>query len=226
MTLLVAEIFGPTFQGEGPSTGHHAVFVRLSRCNLTCSWCDTPETWDTTRYDLSAVSRRMTDSEVLRETLAVPAPLIVITGGEPLLQQDRLVWLVDMFRAHGRRTEIETNGTVVPGDGLLTAVKGWNVSPKLANSGLPYDKRINPEALRLFQSRGASFKFVVENADDLEEIAKLEEEHGLAPIWVMPQATTSSQLVTVMREIADETVARGWNLSTRLHILLEGTGVR
>ncbi|WP_433496785.1 7-carboxy-7-deazaguanine synthase QueE [Sphaerimonospora sp. CA-214678] len=227
MSLLVAEVFGPTFQGEGPSTGQRAAFLRLSRCNLTCAWCDTPETWDTSRFDLASITRRMTESEVLHEVLAVPTPLVVITGGEPLLQQDRLVWLADMLRAHRRRVEVETNGTVVPSGGLLAAVKHWNVSPKLANSGVPYGKRINPEALRAFaSSQRAVFKFVVEQPTDLEEVAKLEAEHGLGPIWVMPQATTASKVIASMREIANETLSRGWNLSTRLHILLEGTDAR
>ncbi len=58
MTLLVAEVFGPTFQGEGFSLGCRAAFVRLGRCNLDCgqgagaTWaCDTPYTWDWARYD-------------------------------------------------------------------------------------------------------------------------------------------------------------------------------
>src|SRR2546426_6013433 len=42
--LIVSEVFGPTFQGEGPSVGHRAGFVRLGRCNLTCEWCFVPET--------------------------------------------------------------------------------------------------------------------------------------------------------------------------------------
>ena len=45
-SLTVSEIFGPTFQGEGPFTGRAAVFLRLGRCNLDCKWCDTPYTWD------------------------------------------------------------------------------------------------------------------------------------------------------------------------------------
>lgn len=227
MTLLVSEIFGPTFQGEGPSTGQQATFLRLSRCNLTCAWCDTPETWDTSRFDLASMTRRMTESEVLHELLAVPTPLVVITGGEPLLQQDRLVWLADMLRANQRRVEIETNGTVVPTPGLLAAIKHWNVSPKLASSRVPYGKRINPEALRVLNgSRRAVFKFVVDSPSDLDEVATLEAEYDLAPIWVMPQATSPAAVTAVMREIANETLARGWNLSTRLHILLEGTHVR
>lgn len=181
MTLLVSEIFGPTFQGEGPSTGQQATFLRLSRCNLTCAWCDTPETWDTSRFDLASMTRRMTESEVLHELLAVPTPLVVITGGEPLLQQDRLVWLADMLRANQRRVEIETNGTVVPTPGLLAAIKHWNVSPKLASSRVPYGKRINPEALRgLNGSRRAVFKFVVDSPSDLDEVAALEAEYSPA----------------------------------------------
>lgn len=42
--LLVAERFGPTLQGEGPSVGQPSLFIRLSRCNLSCAFCDTPYT--------------------------------------------------------------------------------------------------------------------------------------------------------------------------------------
>lgn len=108
----MAEIFGPTFQGEGGSAGQLAVFVRLSRCNLACTWCDTPYTWDRGRFDLRAESRRMSQIEVWDAVRSIAADLVVISGGEPLLQQHRLVWLADMCRAAGRRVEIETNGTV------------------------------------------------------------------------------------------------------------------
>lgn len=221
--LLVSEIFGPTFQGEGPSLGERAVFLRLSRCQLACSWCDTPYTWDTRQYDLSAETRRMSQSQVLVEITARPAPLVIITGGEPLLQQDRLTWLIDMCRARRRRVEIETNGAVVPRRGVLGAAHGFNVSPKLANSGMPAERRIRPEALRAFAKSGkAVFKFVVEAPSDLEEIAKLEAEHDLAPIWVMPQGTAADQVLNRARLIGDEVLARGWNLTTRLHVLLWG----
>ncbi|SEG93851.1 7-cyano-7-deazaguanosine (preQ0) biosynthesis protein QueE [Thermomonospora echinospora] len=221
--LLVSEIFGPTFQGEGPSAGVRAAFLRLSRCPLACRWCDTPYTWDTSRYDLTTETRRMSEEEVLADLLARPAPLVVITGGEPLLQQDRLTWLIDMCRARRRRVEVETSGTVVPSRGVLGAAHRFNVSPKLANSGMPQHRRINPDALRAFTRSGkAAFKFVVEGLADLEEIAELEAEYGLAPIWVMPQATTAEGVLDGLRTVADEVLARGWNLTGRLHVLLWG----
>lgn len=221
--LLVSEIFGPTFQGEGPSVGQRAVFVRLSRCQLACGWCDTPYTWDTRRYDVSAQTRRMSQSQVVAEVLARSAPLVVISGGEPLLQQDRLTWVIDMCRAHRRRVEIETNGAVVPSWGVLDAAHRFNVSPKLANAGMPVERRINPEALRTFAKSGkAVFKFVVTAPGDLQEIAELQAAHDLGPIWVMPQGTTADQVLSGARTVAEEALARGWNLTPRLHVLLWG----
>ncbi len=219
--LLVAEIFGPTFQGEGPSAGRLAAFVRLSRCQLACSWCDTPYTWDRTRYDLRAESRRMTQAEVWHAVKAIDAGLVVITGGEPLLQQDRLVWLADMCRAAGRRTEIETNGAVVPSRALTDAARRFNVSLKLANSGMPAARRLRPEAIRALASTGkAAWKFVVTSPADLDEITELQQRYALDPVWVMPEGTTSSQILRRMRELAGPVLARGWNLTPRLHTLL------
>ena len=176
--LLVAEIFGPTLQGEGPSAGQRAAFLRLSRCNLSCTWCDTPYTWDHRRFDLAVETHRMSRLDVSDRLFGIDAPLVVITGGEPLLQQERLTWLVDLCRARGKRVEIETNGTIAPSQGLTGALRGsFNVSPKLAGSGQPRALRINDEALRRFVRSGkALFKFVVTEANELEEIAELEAE--------------------------------------------------
>jgi 7-carboxy-7-deazaguanine synthase len=222
--LLVAEIFGPTLQGEGPSVGQRAAFLRLSRCNLSCTWCDTPYTWDSRRFDLAAETHRMSQCEVGDRLLDIDAPLVVITGGEPLLQQERLTWLVDLCRARGKRVEIETNGTIAPSQGLAGALRGsFNVSPKLAGSGQPHDLRIKDEVLNRFVRTGkALFKFVVTDPSDLEEIAELEAEFGLAPVWVMPEGTDDQTTLTGMRLVADEALARGWNLTPRLHILLWG----
>ncbi|WP_433530293.1 7-carboxy-7-deazaguanine synthase QueE [Micromonospora sp. CA-263727] len=221
--LLVAETFGPTLQGEGPSTGQQALFLRLSRCNLSCPRCDTPYTWDTSRFDLRAHTTHRTPEEIIRWVLAQPTRLIVITGGEPLLQQDRLLPVVKAATEAGRRVEIETNGTVVPLPALAASVSAFNVSPKLSGFAGSRDgqRRINPAALSALAGSGrAVFKFVANNAAELDEIARLKDRFGLDPVWVMPEGTTSDAVVTGMRDIADAVLARGWHLSSRLHVLL------
>jgi hypothetical protein len=141
--LVVAEVFGPTFQGEGPSLGRRAGFVRLGRCNLDCSWCDTPFTWDWDRYDPAVELRRMPVTEVVARLEAMEPEIVVVTGGEPLLQQRRLVPLAEACVERGWEVEVETNGTLAPGPGLTALVARWNVSPKLANSSVAEDRRIS-----------------------------------------------------------------------------------
>jgi 7-carboxy-7-deazaguanine synthase len=224
-SLIVAEMFGPTFQGEGPSTGQTALFVRLSRCNLSCLGCDTPYTWDWTRFNPQDESRRIGAAEVVAWLLSHPVRLVVITGGEPLLQQAKLVPVVAELTAAGRRVEIETNGTVTPHPDLWEAGASFNVSPKLATFAAEKDSdlRINPDALGAFVRSGqAVFKFVVTCPADLDEIGRLEAAHELRPVWVMPEGTTTGTTVAVMRSVADDVLARGWHLTSRMHVLLWG----
>lgn len=221
--LVVAEVFGPTFQGEGPSTGRRAAFVRLGRCNLDCVWCDTPFTWDWDRFDPAAELRRATVLSVLADLEAMTPEIVVITGGEPMLQQRHLVPLLEGCVQRGWPVEIETNGTIVPQHGLLDRVHQWNVSPKLANSGVPLDKRIRPDALdALVASRRAVFKFVVASEADLDEVAELVAAHALRPVWIMPEGTDPTVLLERARALAQPVLDRGWNLAGRLHVLLWG----
>jgi len=220
-TLLVAEVFGPTFQGEGPSAGQQAMFVRLSRCNLHCPGCDTAYTWDTSRFDLRQHSHRALVAEVLDQVLDATPPMVVITGGEPLLQMSAVTVLVEHLRAAGRRVEVETNGTVVPSSRLIDAVTAFNVSPKLPSFAAPADRPVSPRALRILARSGrAVFKFVATSPGDLTGIADLVDRFGMAPVWVMPAGTDSAAVLTGMRAIAEQTLQRGWNLTSRLHILL------
>ncbi|MFI6883751.1 7-carboxy-7-deazaguanine synthase QueE [Streptosporangium canum] len=221
--LLVAELFGPTLQGEGPSSGRPAKFLRLSRCNLSCTYCDTPFTWDTSRFDLRQQTTRMTVADVLAWALNDPVDLIVITGGEPLLQQRPLVTLVDALLRAGRRVEIETNGTVLPHPDLLVDGVRINVSPKLANAHLPQHKRIIGQTLAALATSGrARFKFVACDLADLEEIGQLQEQFALPEVWVMPEGTTPEQVITRAQLLVDAVIARGWSLSLRTHVLLWG----
>ena len=129
-----------------------SVFVRLALCNLRCQWCDTRYTWDWAAYDPRASILPVSPGDAAAWILqrATEARNVVVTGGEPLLQQSELIPLVEMLRAGGLRIEVETNGTIIPAAGLAAAVDQWNVSPKLANSGNAPDQQESPEALAWF----------------------------------------------------------------------------
>jgi organic radical activating enzyme len=99
----------------------------------------------------------------------------------------------------------------------------WNGSPKLANSGVPEERRIVPDALAALQATGrAVFKLVVGREAELDEVAELVDRHGLAPVWIMPEGTDRAALLERAQALADPVTARGWNLTTRLHVLLWG----
>jgi 7-carboxy-7-deazaguanine synthase len=226
--LRVASLFGPTFQGEGPSAGQVAAFVRLSGCPVGCAWCDEPQTWDWSRFDEAAESRPMSVQQVLQWAAALPVRLVVITGGEPLIQQRQVAALAGALTADGMRVEVETSGTITPSAALADAVTAFNVSPKLAGSLVPPARRIRPGVLKALTASGkAVFKFVVSRPEELDEISELEASLGLRPVWVMPEGVTSGRVLTGMRSLADDVLARGWNLTGRMHILLwDGAGDR
>ena len=118
---------------------------------------------------------------------------------------------------------METNGIHVPEPELVEHVDRFNVSPKLANAGIERSRRYKPDVLRTFQATGkAVFKFVVCEPPDLEEIDAVVAECGLTDVWVMPEGTDAQTLVARAQRLADEVVARGWQLTPRLHILLWG----
>ncbi len=116
-TLQLAEIFY-SVQGEGTWTGTPAAFVRLAGCNLACAFCDTD-------YALKFVAH--VDEVVARvRAEAGDCPMVVVTGGEPLIQRATLA-LIDALRADGRRVHVESNGTL---DVALPPGVWLTVSPK------------------------------------------------------------------------------------------------
>nr|WP_035958836.1 7-carboxy-7-deazaguanine synthase QueE [Frankia casuarinae] len=227
---MVNEIFGPTVQGEGPSTGRRCVFLRLGGCNLTCSWCDTPYTWDWwgvsdtgRRFDPGRELHAMSAAQVGDRLRGLGSGLVVISGGEPLSQQRRLLGLVTGLVDDGIEVEIETNGTVAPLEELAESGVAFNVSVKLAHSGVAEPRRLVPEALAAFAGNpSARFKFVCADRDDLDEVGTLVDRFNLAPVWIMPKGATPSAVLTGLAMLTDAAVARGWNVCTRLHVLVWG----
>ncbi|WP_431681255.1 7-carboxy-7-deazaguanine synthase QueE [Kitasatospora sp. KL5] len=228
-SLPVVETFGPTVQGEGPSAGRLALFLRLGGCNLRCTWCDTPYSWDAKRFDLRKEITRVPVVDLAEWAAAHPHALVVITGGETLLHQKTDGWRswMAVLRHTTRRVEVETNGTRVPQPVTLGVPRlTFNVSPKLANAGDDEDRRIVPEALAAFAELShrdrARFKFVATGPDDLEEIAALVERFHIPPhaVWVMPEGTTAERTIDVARSLAEHVIGQNWNLSMRQHVLL------
>jgi len=222
VSLVISEVFGPTFQGEGPSAGRRAGFVRLGMCNLNCSWCDTPYSWDWDHFDRHAELRRIELDDVLQMLSFMTVPLVVITGGEPLVQRKHLPELVHALAEH-HDVEIETNGTLDPGRGFERA--RFNVSPKLANSGVSRERAWKLDVLARFARRpSTAFKFVCQRQVDLDEVAELVEAVGISPasVWVMPEGRMRGTLDDRMRLLAPEVLARGWNITDRLHVKVWG----
>lgn len=226
-SLVVSELFGPTVQGEGASLGRRCSFLRLMGCNLACSWCDTPYTWDASRFDLRKEGVRRTWTDIVDTVLGHDTDLLVITGGEPLLHQRQRAWM-SVLRCMSVATvqvEVETNGTVVPAPETVQYVTRFNVSPKLAHAGMENDRREIPEALTaLLRTEKAVFKFVCRTAADVDETARWARRSGIPPrlVWVMPEGTTGAAVCDHLATIADPAVAAGFNLTTRLHTLAWG----
>ncbi|WP_068074886.1 7-carboxy-7-deazaguanine synthase QueE [Novosphingobium lentum] len=230
------EIFA-SLQGEGPSAGRPSVFVRLSRCNLACTWCDTAYTWrftgdnrphrDGVDFERAANQLGLDEADVAERILSLGQDRLVVTGGEPLLQAQALARLIALLKAArpALHVEIETNGTVAPGPALDPLVDQYNVSPKLAHSGNAAQLALLPERLAAFAADPrAWFKFVVAAPGDLAEVAALQQRYAIpaARLFVMPEGIDSATLRERERWLADEALARGWRLSDRLHIHLYG----
>ena len=235
------EIFH-TIQGEGISAGLPAVFIRASRCNLHCVWCDTDHTWNFegtpwphekdavpgyAKHRKADVTCEITPADAARRILAFNCPRVVITGGEPLLQEDGFLEMIRMIRAEMPDCvfEVETNGTRIPCPALADAADQFNVSPKLSNAGMPETLRLNDEALRYFAaSPKAWFKFVVSSPDDLTEIKSLETKHAISRehILLMPEGRTAAELDQTAPQLADLCRELGYRFCDRLHIRLWG----
>lgn len=235
------EIFH-TIQGEGVSAGLAAVFVRASRCNLHCRWCDTDHTWNFegtpwlhekdgtpgyAKFRKTDVTFEIEPAEVARQVLAFSCGRVVLTGGEPLLQEKGFLEVVRAVREVRPETvfEVETNGTRRPSDDFLTAVDQFNVSPKLANSGMAEALRVHVDVLRHFAESGkAWFKFVVAGEEDLLEIADLCEGAGISRerVLLMPEGRTAAELDRHGPWLAEICRDGGFRFCDRLHVRLWG----
>ena len=219
------EIFA-SLQGEGPSAGRPCAFVRLSRCNLACGWCDTAYTWRFSgpdAFDRKANQVTLSEEDTAARIIALGQDRLVITGGEPLLQGAALARLAALLT--GMSIEIETNGTLAPHPDLDPLVAQYNVSPKLDHAGNDRAIALIPERLSVWSSEPkAYFKFVISAPADLTEVLALRDAYAIPPsrIFLMPEGTDSAVLRAREVWLAPLALAHGLRLSDRLHIHLYG----
>jgi 7-carboxy-7-deazaguanine synthase len=165
--MQITEIY-KSIQGESTHAGLPCVFVRLTGCNLRCSWCDSEYTF--------TGGHRMTVEEVLGEVERLsPSGLVEITGGEPMLQEREVVPLMQRLLDDGYTVLLETSGERP----LERVPKGVIkiVDVKCPNSGEPdsFDMR-NLEAL----DSGDEVKFVLSDRADYEFARDFVARHELA----------------------------------------------
>jgi len=222
-SLKINEIFA-SLQGEGPSLGAPSLFVRLALCNLRCEWCDTRYTWDFERFDYAREVHPTPVSEVAERIRSAPETRVIVTGGEPLMQQAALSQLFELI-PESTHIEVETNGTLSPDSALIARVNQWNVSPKLAHAGDPEARRIRPQVLRTFlRTERAFLKFVLREANDLVEVQGLLAalDWPKERVFLMPEASTPSEHAARADALAALCLAHGYRFSPRLHVLLWG----
>ncbi|SLG40134.1 7-carboxy-7-deazaguanine synthase [Mycobacteroides abscessus subsp. abscessus] len=231
--LPLSEQFAGTIQGEGPYAGRACQFIRLGGCNLSCSWCDTPYTWDERRFDLARENPAVYVDEIIER--AEPNLMMVISGGEPLMHQRKPAWerLLRGLRDKGCMIQIETNGTLPPNEITRQFVDAASISPKLANAGghrrgqNPALHKAWPEFVNSGHSqlaRNSVLKFVTASADDVDAAVAYADGYGWprTQVWVMPQGTSVEELQSRWPAVARRAADLRINASHRIHVLAFG----
>lgn len=179
--MRVIETFGPTIQGEGPYAGRVTHFLRLGGCDFRCSWCDSMHAVEP---ELVRQAPDLDEPEVLAQLDELePAPMLVISGGNPALWQ--LGRLVEQLRQRYDVIAVETQGSVWRS--WLLRVDSLVVSPKGPSSGMD-----TPEHAKKFATfmkgardhRGVALKIVVFDDRDLAYALAVHEQYGWLPLYL------------------------------------------
>lgn len=189
MSLNVNEIFY-SVQGEGPYAGKAAVFLRLTGCNLKCSYCDTPYAFKE--------GEKMLVADVAKQILNYNPVRVVITGGEPLIQQKNLVELVDILFCNDVDIMFETNGTIpLSKKMMLYSPLTYIVSPKLSSSGKATELA-ESFILKIDNPNDIYYKFVIGSEQDLNEMEEFMRTYEInficSKVYLMPEGQTSEEI--------------------------------
>jgi len=219
--MIINEIFY-SLQGEGFLAGVPSVFVRLAGCPLRCRWCDTKYAWD------EKAGKNYSIDKIIQTVQQWPCKLVVITGGEPMINSD-LPQLLRQLKTADKHITIETAGIAYIPE---TPCDLMSISPKLSNSAptdpelasIHEDSRLDIAVLgKLIDSYQFQLKFVVDSEADLPEIQQTLEKTGnidSEKVMLMPQAATRDELLAKSLMVADMCKRTGFAFCQRLQVLL------
>ena len=175
---------------------------------------------------MSEEAKSLSVDDTLDQVLEYNLDHLVVTGGEPLLQQKPLESLLSKLKTtKSCFVEVETNGSIRAEEKMLELVDQWNVSPKLETSGNSRFSRERKICMESFAAMGNSFfKFVVQTKDDLSEVEVLVRRYSIKPskVILMPEGTEASILKERTIWLSKICEDRGYRLTPRLQILLWG----
>lgn len=222
-----------TFQGEGYNAGVPSIFIRLAYCNLHCTWCDSFYTWKPDYLKTIEPPVQTSLFSILSEIINIDADKgnvisnVVITGGEPLIYQNNLQFLVYSLTTRGFSVEFETNGTIVPNSFLIDFAR-FNVSPKLEDNSIDtFSHRVKPAAINAFKYLPhTTFKFVIGNLLNFEAAVRDFIKPFNIPnykIYLMPEGKTDAELSEKRLMVSKLCVDNGYNYTDRLHIINYGS---
>jgi organic radical activating enzyme len=204
-----------SIQGEGPSAGTPAHFLRLQGCDVGCHWCDTRYSWD------AAGGRALTLEAAWREAEALgTSGMLVVTGGEPA-QLPGLGELLDRALERWPRVEVETSGIGAPPRSHEHL--HYNVSPKLPSATGRWALTWRHMSAWKEEPR-ATFKIVVGDDPDLADALERIEQYALPAgrVMLMPEGLTTEALARHAVPLAEACRRHGFRLSPRLHIWIWG----
>ena len=214
-TLPVIEQF-ISLDGEGPTAGELAYFVRFNDCNLRCTWCDTVYSWDGT----SPITHE-TPQEIYDDIKSGGVRNVTLTGGEPLIQQNIVALLQLLAQDTALCVHIETNGAVdisqfrkaCPADNIH-----YILDYKLPASGM--EEHMLPANLTNVQKQDV-YKFVIASAEDLQRTIDIIKQYHLdqrCQVFLSPVRELIDPLMIV--DAMKEHCLNGVRLQLQLHKIL------
>lgn len=219
--IRVAEIFGPTIQGEGVVAGLQVMFIRLQGCDGNCIWCDTKESWPVGK-DSSVMTYIQIVEELVLKSLNTKH--VVITGGNPALQD--LQNLIELLHLNQYTVHLETQGTLFPY--WMKNVDLVTISPKPPSSGQVYD--VDNLSRNLY--RGWILKTPIANEEDYQwwkdNILPLDSIQYLSVVNANPHVGFSIEQVLntykwlVDRVLEDDIIGVDVYVIPQLHTLIWG----